>query len=135
MAKKELFANPIIAAVLKSWNVFPVDRKVAEKAAAALRYAVEFLNEGYSLGIFPEGTRSKDGKLGKANVGAAMIAMRANVPIVPCAVIGTNTMLRTGITIKFAPALYPADYESNREGMQKMTSDMMEQIARMQADK
>lgn len=131
MAKSELFKNPIIAALLRQWRVFPVERSVANSAAASLRYAVGFIKSGYSLGIFPEGTRSRNGKLGKATLGTAMISMRANVPVVPAAVIGTTTMVRTGVKVIFGTALYPQDYSNDRVGMQRMTDDVMSQIAAM----
>ncbi|MFA6074431.1 MAG: lysophospholipid acyltransferase family protein [Negativicutes bacterium] len=133
MGKSEIFKNRLVAALLRQWRVFPVERSVASSAAASLRYAIGFINSGFSLGIFPEGTRSKDGMLGKATLGAAMIAMRAKVPIVPTAVFGTKSMLKTGVTVVFGVPLYPNDYENNREGMQKMTDDMMKQIAKMLA--
>ena len=131
MAKNELFSNCIIAALLRQWRVFPVDRAVAGSAAASLRYAIGFINSGFSLGIFPEGTRSVDGQLGKATLGASMIAMRAKVPIVPAAVFGTKSMLRTGVKVVFGLPLFPEDYANNREGMQKMTDAVMAQIAEM----
>ncbi len=131
MAKNEIFKNWLVAAILRQWRVFPVDRAVAGSAAASLRYAIGFINSGFSLGIFPEGTRSKDGQLGKATLGAAMIAMRAKVPIVPAAVFGTTSMLRTGVKVVFGMPLFPEDYANNREGMQKMTDAVMAQIADM----
>jgi len=133
MGKSEIFKNRLVAALLRQWRVFPVDRSVASSAAASLRFAIGFIDSGFSLGIFPEGTRSKDGKLGKATLGAAMIAMRAKVPIVPTAVFGTKSMLRTGVKVLFGQPLFPKDYENNRAGMQKMTDDMMMQIAKMLA--
>ena len=131
MGKSEIFKNRLIAMVLRQWRVFPVDRSVAASAAASLRFAIGFIDSGFSLGIFPEGTRSKDGKLGKATLGAAMIAMRAKVPVVPAAVFGTKSMLRTGVKVQYGHPLFPKDYENNRAGMQKMTDDMMLQIATM----
>lgn len=129
MAKKELFKNPLVAVVLRQWRVFPVERAAAASAAAALRFAVEFINSGFSLGIFPEGTRSRNGKLGKASLGAAMIAMRTGVPLIPAGVTGTPTMLKSGVRVEFGKPLYPENYSNDREGMQKMTNDMMNQIS------
>jgi len=133
MGKSEIFKNRLGAAVFRQWRVFPVDRSVANSAAASLRFAIGFINSGFSLGIFPEGTRSKDGKLGKANLWASKIAMRAGVPIVPTAVFGKKSILRAGVKGVFGQPLFPKDYENNRDGIQKMTDDTMAQIAKMLA--
>ena len=81
MAKAELFKIPVIRAAIRSLKAFPVDRGNTD--TAAIRTACEILKEGHVLGIFPEGTRSKTGELGELKHGTAMIAARADVPMVP----------------------------------------------------
>ena len=81
MAKAELFKIPIIRGAIKSLRAFPVDRGNSD--TSAIRTACEVLKEGHVLGIFPEGTRSKTGELGELKPGTAMIASRADVPMVP----------------------------------------------------
>lgn len=86
MAKKELFSNLVSAFFLKKLGAFPVNREAADYKA--FRKALQIADEGGVLGLFPEGTRSKDGKLQSAQHGAALIAQRCKIPIVPVAVVG-----------------------------------------------
>jgi len=81
MAKAELFRIPVLRAAVKALKAFPVDRGNSD--TAAIRAACEVLKEGHVLGIYPEGTRSKTGELGELKQGTAMIAARADVPMVP----------------------------------------------------
>ena len=69
MGKEELFKNPIMAWVCRSLHVFPVKRGAADKTA--IKTAIKILKDGKCFGIFPEGTRSKTGKLGKAEAGVS----------------------------------------------------------------
>lgn len=78
MAKEELFDIPIIGYIIKRLNAFPVKRGTADRVA--IKKAISLLKSGECLGLFPEGTRSKDGKLGEAEAGMALIAIKADVP-------------------------------------------------------
>lgn len=84
MAKAELFKIPVIRHVVKWYGAFPVERGTGD--SGSIDKAVEILGEGKVLGIYPEGTRSKTGELGRFKTGVAMIAHKANVPIYPFAV-------------------------------------------------
>lgn len=88
MAKAELFNIPVLRYVMKIAGSFPVRRDISDRSA--IRTAVKLLEEGEVVGVFPEGTRSHTGELLKPNLGAAMIAARAGVPMIPVAVIGTR---------------------------------------------
>ncbi|MEG2073559.1 MAG: lysophospholipid acyltransferase family protein [Angelakisella sp.] len=90
MAKAELFGNPILARIFGSWGVFPVSRGAGDMTA--INHAVEILQGGGLLGIFPEGTRSFDGKPLRFKSGMAHIAKTAGVGIVPCALIFEGRM-------------------------------------------
>lgn len=83
IAKKELKNIPIFGQLMKAGGVIFLDRKDREKAIEAMQPAVEALQNGTSVIIFPEGTRSKDYSLGKFKKGAFHMAMQAGVPIVP----------------------------------------------------
>ncbi|NLA11791.1 MAG: 1-acyl-sn-glycerol-3-phosphate acyltransferase [Firmicutes bacterium] len=85
MAKKELFSNPALAFLLKR-AAFPVDRDKAD--FGAIRQAFKVLEEGGVLGLFPEGTRSKTGRLQKLQEGTALIAGRSGAPVLPVLVVG-----------------------------------------------
>ena len=81
MAKKEIFQNKLIAWVVTKLGAFPVDRDNADMNS--IKTAFRVLNNGEILGIFPEGRRTTDGKRGKFLPVAAMIALRANAPMLP----------------------------------------------------
>jgi 1-acyl-sn-glycerol-3-phosphate acyltransferase len=106
MAKKELFDIPVFGWIIKQTNAFPVKRGMQD--IAAVRNAFSLLKSGCLLLIFPEGTRSKDGRIGKARAGAGMIACNAQVPLIPAKIENTNIMLKfKQIKIKFGKPVYP----------------------------
>lgn len=86
MAKEELFSVPILGKILPHLNAFPVKRGMSDREA--LRKGLGILKDGKVLGLFPEGTRSKTGELGKGLAGAGFFALRSDAYVVPCAVIG-----------------------------------------------
>lgn len=95
LAKSEYFTDKGIKGLLKRWfftgvGQVPIDRSGASSAQDALDTAVRLLRAGHLLGIYPEGTRSPDGKLYKGKTGVARMALEANVPVIPVAMIGTD---------------------------------------------
>lgn len=74
----------------------PIDRTGGKASEGALRTGLRVLREGHLLGIYPEGTRSPDGKLYKGKIGVARMALEARVPVVPVAMIGTYEVQPTG---------------------------------------
>ncbi|MEV4232067.1 lysophospholipid acyltransferase family protein [Streptomyces bobili] len=94
LAKAEYFTGPglkgrLTAAFFRSAGQIPVDRSGKDAGQAAIREGLGVLGKDELLGIYPEGTRSHDGRLYKGKVGVAVMALRAGVPVVPCAMIGT----------------------------------------------
>ena len=96
MAKKELFYVPFMGWHLWSAGNFPVDRSDGRKTAQSLRRVIEGVRKGKSLAVFPEGTRSFDGRLQAFKPGAFKIAVRAGVAIVPVTIRGTHDVLPKG---------------------------------------
>lgn len=95
MAKAELMGIPVLGAWIRLIGGFPVKRGLADRNA--INIAVDVLKLGMPFGLFPEGTRSPDGKLREANPGMAMIACAVeNVPIVPILIEGTFEALPKG---------------------------------------
>ncbi|MDR2399160.1 MAG: 1-acyl-sn-glycerol-3-phosphate acyltransferase [Endomicrobium sp.] len=113
MAKKELFDVPIFGWTIRQTNAFPVKREVQDMSA--MRHAFSLLEEGHLLLMFPEGTRSKDGNLGKARAGAGMVACNAQVPLIPVKIKNTNMMSKfKQIRIKYGKPIYPPkDFSKN----------------------
>lgn len=126
LAKSEYFTGTGIKGWLSRWfftavGQVPIDRSNADAAQAALDTAQRVLNAGKLLGMYPEGTRSPDGRLYKGKTGLARLALETGVPVIPVAMIGTNvvnppgtTMLRFGkVTVRFGK---PMDF-SRFEGL------------------
>ncbi|GAB4496568.1 MAG: hypothetical protein OHK003_02080 [Anaerolineales bacterium] len=115
MGKSSLFKIPVFEAALRDLGAFPVYR--GEKDEWALRHAACVLENGQVLGMFPEGTRSKGRGLSVAKTGSARLALNANCPIVPMAVIGTDSFFkrfpnRALVTIKLLPPILPKPGET-----------------------
>lgn len=100
MAKESLLKNKLLAPLIRAFHAFPVKRGASDRSA--LNTSIEYLNRGYNLTIFPEGTRSKDGKLGKGKSGVAFISAAAKADIVPVGIIiEKRRFRRTKITIRY----------------------------------
>ena len=123
MARDTLFRNPIAGWVLRSWNCVPINRDRGD--IGAMRTVLRLLGEGKAVVMFPEGTRSRDGKLQEARAGIGMIVAKANVPVVPMRIFGTDRALPKGasvprpakVTIVFGEAFtypLPADFDLMR---------------------
>ena len=136
MGKEELFKNPIMAWVCRSLHVFPVKRGAADKTA--IKTAIKILKDGKCFGIFPEGTRSKTGKLGKAEAGVSLIAAMTKAPIVPAAIINTEKIFSRE---KFFPQLAvvygtPMKFTGStkdKDALEKFAQDIMNEIAKLKA--
>ena len=114
LAKSEYFTGTGFKGWWSRWfftavGQVPIDRSSADTAQAALDTAQRVLGEGKLLGMYPEGTRSPDGRLYKGKTGLARLALETGVPVIPVAMIGTNkvnppgtSMLRFGkVTVRF----------------------------------
>lgn len=114
LAKSEYFTGTGLKGWFQRWfftavGQVPIDRTDADSARAALTTAQQVLGEGKLLGMYPEGTRSPDGRLYKGKTGLARLALQTGVPVIPVAMIGTNVvnppgtnMLRFGrVTVRF----------------------------------
>lgn len=90
MAKHEMLKLPVVGFLFRAWGAFPVHRGEAD--LAALRAASEVVRRGEMLMMFPEGTRSRTGGLGKGHPGTALIALRTGAPVLPVAITGTEAI-------------------------------------------
>jgi 1-acyl-sn-glycerol-3-phosphate acyltransferase len=110
MGKAELFRNPIMDILIRNLSGFPVNR--GDKDQWAMNHAMKILKHGQSLGMFPEGKRSKGHGLGVAKTGAARLAIEAGCPLVLVAVLGSDKFFkqfphRAHVHITFLPPLHP----------------------------
>ena len=92
MGKAELFKNPLMDLVIRNLSGFPVNR--GETDLWAMRHAAKVLAHGQTLGMFPEGTRSKGRGLKVAKTGAARLAIEAHCPILPIAIVGSDQFFK-----------------------------------------
>jgi 1-acyl-sn-glycerol-3-phosphate acyltransferase len=126
LAKSEYFTGTGLKGWLSRWfftamGQVPIDRSNADAAQAAMDTAEGLLTQGKLLGMYPEGTRSPDGRLYKGKTGLARLALETGVPVIPVAMIGTDVvnppgkkMLRFGrVTVRFGE---PMDF-SRFEGL------------------
>ncbi|MGE7386773.1 lysophospholipid acyltransferase family protein [Streptomyces sp. NPDC004126] len=141
LAKAEYFTGPglkgrLTAAFFRSAGQIPVDRSGKDAGQAALREGLAVLSRGELLGIYPEGTRSHDGRLYKGKVGVAAMALGAGVPVVPCAMVGTFEIQPPGqklpkirrVTIRFGAPLEFSRYagmEGERAVLRAVTDEIM----------
>ena len=122
-------------------GLIPIEREQARKAMAALEVAADVLDRGDVLGIYPEGTRSRDGLLHKGHTGVAQLALMSGAPIVPVGLVGTDHIQPIGARVprpfrraivRFGEPLDPAAYGgSPRRRRQLLTDDLMEAIRRL----
>ncbi len=93
LLKKSLFSWPIVGQAFMLAHFIPVERSNQESAIASLDKATEAMREGQSFLIYPEGTRSNDGRLGEFKRGAVVMAIKAGVPIVPMVCAGAHKVM------------------------------------------
>ncbi|NOT62008.1 MAG: 1-acyl-sn-glycerol-3-phosphate acyltransferase [Acidobacteria bacterium] len=98
LAKKEVFKLPILKQGFPLVHVIPVDRSNREAAHRSTQFGVDKLRSGHSLLVYPEGTRSFDGKLKDLKKGVFLMGLRAGVPIVPVVLNDTRLVMRRGET-------------------------------------
>jgi 1-acyl-sn-glycerol-3-phosphate acyltransferase len=96
LIKKELMNLPMLSLVLQQAKFVPIDRTDPNKARASIDLGARLLREGYSFLAFPEGTRSRDGRLGAFKKGAFIMAMKARVPIVPVTIANSSAVQPPG---------------------------------------
>lgn len=141
LAKAEYFTGPgvkgrLTAAFFRSAGQIPVDRSGKDAGQAALREGLGVLAKDELLGIYPEGTRSHDGRLYKGKVGVAAMALGAGVPVVPCAMVGTFEIQPPGqripnirrVTIRFGQPMDFSRYaglEGERAVLRAVTDEIM----------
>ncbi|HMK31122.1 MAG TPA: lysophospholipid acyltransferase family protein [Terriglobales bacterium] len=96
LVKKELFKIPILGKAMLMAKLVPIDRSNRDAAIASVRDAEQVVREGLNMTVFPEGTRSPDGRLQALKKGAFYLATDTQVPIVPITLVGTEELLPKG---------------------------------------
>ncbi|MCA1753377.1 MAG: 1-acyl-sn-glycerol-3-phosphate acyltransferase [Spirochaeta sp.] len=137
IAKRELWEHPLTGYIMRIWDLIPIDR--GETDRETIRRCFKALDDGYLLGIAPEGTRSRTGILGTGHPGAVYIAGAKKLPIYPVAHWGTSEVLRKltsfrrpNITIRVGQPFFlekPGGGKVGVEDRTRMLDEMMYQLA------
>jgi 1-acyl-sn-glycerol-3-phosphate acyltransferase len=145
LAKLEYFTRPGVKGALQRYfftatGQVPVDRSATDSASAALRTAQRLLDEGRLVGIFPEGTRSRDGRLYRGRTGVARLAAETGVQVIPCATVGVYELAPPGtrvprlrrIGVRFGtPMSWPAGRATTPAALRSWTDELMAEIQRL----
>jgi 1-acyl-sn-glycerol-3-phosphate acyltransferase len=127
MAKAELFDVPVLGYILPRIRAFPVKRGGVSKES--IKLSLQLLKDGHVMGIFPEGTRSNAGGMGKK--GAAMLAMKSGATVIPAAIVGGYRPFRQMKVIYGPPVDLSEFAESGSEGLEQATEKIMATIRTM----
>jgi 1-acyl-sn-glycerol-3-phosphate acyltransferase len=146
-AKAEYFTEPglrgrLRARMFREFGHVPVDRDDARAAAGTIATGVDLLAQGRVLGIYPEGTRSPDGRLHKFRTGIARLALRSGAPVIPVGLVGTEQVLSAGdrrwhrarVAIRFgAPLDFSGRPEDERSTpvLREVTETVREAVQRL----
>ncbi|MEB3227284.1 MAG: lysophospholipid acyltransferase family protein [Synechocystis sp.] len=133
MAKEELFSVPLLGQAIRLYGAYPVKRGSGDRGA--LRAALGALKEGWLVGIFLEGTRTEDGRIHDPKLGAAMIAAKAQVPLIPVGLIGVEQIFQAGstfphpvpLTIRIGEPIAPPP-QSKRGDLEAVTQHCQDKI-------
>jgi len=128
MAKEEIFRVPILGGIVRNVNAFPVKRGMSDREA--LRKGLSVLKDGHVLGLFPEGTRSKTGELGKGLAGAGFFALRSNCAVVPCAIIGPYKSL-SKLKVVYGKPIDMDEMRSTKASTEQATELIMSEIHKL----
>lgn len=137
LLKKELMSIPILGRAMRMAKFIPVERGSRRDAAkASVEAAAEALRSGLHIIVYPEGTRSKDGRLSTFKKGPFFLAQETQAPIIPIALSGTQTMMRKGsyairpgvARIQLLPAIEPSDYATREELMRAVRNAIAEAL-------
>lgn len=132
LAKKELWRIPILNKALDLVEIVPVDRSSRDAAIQSVRRAGEVMRHGINMTIYPEGTRSRDGRLLPFKKGPFHLAMETGRPIVPVTILGTYEMMPKGswiarsgtATLVFHAPIDPRQFASREELMQAVWEEI-----------
>lgn len=147
LAKIELFKIPVLGGLIRGYGAIPLRRSASDPEA--IRLAESVLEQGELLSLFPEGTRSRDGQLKPFRFGAARLALKYEVPLVPAAIIGTERAMPAGVTfpqrvsvaLAFGPPIKTAEYHYQSTGrvpevhiLEAVTAQLRDEIQRLKTE-
>lgn len=129
VAKKELGKVPLLSSWMKAMHCIFMDRDNARESIRAIKDGINLLKEGYSLVLFPEGTRSEDGNLGEFKSGGLRLAAKSKVDVVPITIEGTKSIMKKSsliirpakVKVTVSPIIKTEEYKGDTK---KLTKDV-----------
>lgn len=123
LVKKELFQVPVLGRAMLMGDLVPVDRRNREAAVNSMKHAEQVMARGLNMTVFPEGTRSPDGRLLPFKKGPFYLAMDSRIPVVPVTILGSEGLMPKGSTtihagtvrLVFHPPISPALFSDKEE--------------------
>jgi 1-acyl-sn-glycerol-3-phosphate acyltransferase len=131
MAKEEIFSVPVLGNIVRKCNAFPVKRGFNDREA--LRTGLKILKDGHVFGLFPEGTRSKNGELGKGLSGAGFFALRSTAAVVPCAIIGPYRSFRK-LKVVYGQPIDLEEMRKEKASAEQVTELIMSKIEKLKKE-
>ncbi|MFP5107925.1 lysophospholipid acyltransferase family protein [Neobacillus sp. C211] len=131
MAKEEIFSVPVLGNIVRKCNAFPVKRGFNDREA--LRKGLKILKDGHVFGLFPEGTRSKNGELGKGLSGAGFFALRSTAAVVPCAIIGPYRSFRK-LKVVYGQPIDLEEMRKEKASAEQVTELIMSKIEKLKKE-
>lgn len=128
MAKEELFNAPILKTLIPKLNAFPVKRGMSDREA--MRKAIQLLKDGNVVGLFPEGTRSKDGVLKEGLAGAGFFALRGNAVVIPTAIVGPYKPFKR-LKVIYGKPMDMTPFREQRASADVVTAAIMAEIQKL----
>jgi 1-acyl-sn-glycerol-3-phosphate acyltransferase len=139
IAKREIKWMPFVGWAAWAAGVIFIDRSNAERATQSLEGAAHQIRAGKSVVIFPEGTRTRDGRIGKFKKGGFSLAMKAGVPVIPIATMGGWEILPKGakrfnsgiMHVIFGSAVYPGQCQTRERLMEDVEKQIREMASKI----
>jgi 1-acyl-sn-glycerol-3-phosphate acyltransferase len=133
MAKEELFKVPVLGRAIRLYGAYPVKRGSADRSA--IRAALAQLEAGWAVGVFLQGTRTPDARIPQPKLGAALLAAKAQAPLLPVSLWGTQAIVTKGspfprpvpVTVRIGEVIAPPA-STDRDELERVTQQCVEAI-------
>ncbi|HEU4732691.1 MAG TPA: lysophospholipid acyltransferase family protein, partial [Kofleriaceae bacterium] len=129
LGKKELFAIPVWGRALRAAEFIEVDRSNHVSAVRSIDHAARLVRDGVSIYLAPEGTRSRDGRIGKLKKGGFHLALATGAPIIPVAIRGTREILPAGTLVMHTGRQVSVQIGAPIDVAGRDLADLMAQVA------
>lgn len=143
LAKESLFRNPLLGFFIKTLGAVPVTREDSQRAGAVMKLMLSLLASGESILIFPEGSRSRDGRLKPLEAGVSFLSVKSGAPVLPIYIKGSDRVSPAGsllprpvrITVSLSAPIYPdRDIPSEKERRNVLLQALDERLHSMAAE-